>query len=475
MKTLTILVLALFIIAVSSCKKEEKKSPVDSPILVDDPIVNIIKPLAGSFLVLSDTHLRSEYTQKQVRNDKYSKNDVGHDLWKTTRVHFDSLMSGELGSTRPNFVLLLGDLPWHAYSRNKSDLKSARENTGKVLKSIRELATNYDIPVIYAPGNNDSWNGDYHRFHSPDDSIPFQLDRGFKKDWPLIGSSACGKREGAACIADATYRNLGFFSAYPLGKKAKFRVISLNSVMFEINSGSSHHYTNDNNYLSTQKADIQTQMDWLTKQMKKVDSLGEKTLLMMHIPPGIDGYGGGELWTACLTHYSEKEGKEIPVQNYFLELMDTYHKNIVGVLSSHTHLDGVRKLLNKSGDFKELLVSIPGIPTRNGNHPGIKSFTYNNTYELTNFTTTYNSYNSKYNHNVNGWKKKNTYNFKDIFKSSDTISMYNFIKDSITQEQLLDGVRTFYKVYNGKGDSVKVSRTLKVSYQQSQTSSCNNN
>lgn len=428
----------------------------------------IIKPTttqskAGTFLVISDPHLKSDKLQKD-----WTFEDSGRDLWEAAYNHFDSLMGGKLGNPKPKFALLLGDLPWHGHSFY--DTLSTRKNTGLVLAKMREIADSNQVALLYAAGNNDSWNGDYHQFSNPKDSIPFQTDRGYQKDWPLIGKGACGLTESTPCLADEMYLKKGYYSAYPLGKEAKLRIISMNSVMLTVNSGSSHHYTNDNaTYLKTQKADAKEQMKWVATQLKQVDSLQEKALLIMHIPPGIDGFGDSTLWTSCLTSYSEKEQKEIPVQNHFLELIDTFQESVIGILTSHTHLDGIRKLQNKDSVFTDLLISIPGIPLKNGNNSAMKVIEYNKDYELTNFTTHYNSFDKSYSYPVNSWKKGNHFTFKDKMNYTDSITMRDFVAglDTLT---LLQGVQSFYKAGKSSwGDEATVKRTLWVNYQTPKT------
>ncbi|AUC81826.1 hypothetical protein CW733_06645 [Lacinutrix sp. Bg11-31] len=103
---------------------------------------------------------------------------------------------------------------------------------------------------------------------------------------------------------------------------------------------------------------------------------------MMHIPTGLDNYGG-LMWnnreTVNIT--KDRDTLSLSFQNVFLELVDSKKTQIKGILTSHTHFDGLRCLYNSdSADAKKLIaVSLctPEITINHGNNPGFKLFEYN--------------------------------------------------------------------------------------------------
>jgi 3',5'-cyclic AMP phosphodiesterase CpdA len=139
----------------------------------------------------------------------------------------------------------------------------------------------------------------------------------------------------------------------------------------------------------SQQAATDRQFKWLKKQLSDAKTNNDLVYLAMHIPPGIDGFSGHPMWDDALMH----EGQ--PVQDVFLDLVDTYQDQIAGVLSGHTHLDGIRRLYGKPENgtkrYLELCIGVPGITTDHGNNPGMKVFTYapSDKFEIRDFTTHY--------------------------------------------------------------------------------------
>jgi hypothetical protein len=327
--------------------------------------------------------------------------------------------------------VLLGDLPYHADPN--LDLSLAHESTGIVLKDLREAAQNANVPLIYSPGNNDSWSGDYRAFKAPNGDIPFDQDSTAIKDWPVINSGNCDIAAQNACLADNTLDSLGCYSVYPLGKKAGLKMIVMNTVMFASDEADRHswHYYGP---AGTQQADVEKQMAWLEEQFKEGNPT-DAIMIGMHIPPGLD-YKGRPNWDDNLTY----NGKS--VQDAFLDIMGQHPNRIVGLLTSHTHMDGLRKMESASGDFYDLIVSIPGIAPGHGNNPGMKLFTYQpNTFEWMDFTTVYTDYWSTQTV-ANTWGDA-SFSFNKIFDNTQGKAISEVVSQT-PMTTLSSNVMTFY-------------------------------
>ncbi|MDO6596252.1 metallophosphoesterase [Oceanihabitans sp. 2_MG-2023] len=415
-----------------------------------------ISKKSNTFLVISDTHLHSEWTQAEVVQNG-NEADTGNDLWDISLTKFTNIISGASKQPKPDYVILLGDLPWHAYPTDKTSLSSARKNTGKVLSHLRNAAQIANVPLIYAPGNNDSWSGDYRAFTAPNGDTPFALDSLGVKNWPVINSGTCGLGKAKACVADNTRGDLGCYAVYPLGKDGGIRLIILNSVMFKY----AHHNSNHLHYYGKpgeQAKDIKNQMDWFTKQFTE-GSTEDAIMIGMHIPPGIDGHGGSEIWDTDITY----NGKNI--KDAFLDIVAENKDRIVGALTSHTHLDGLRKMMykdkNDSLQFSDLIVSIPAITPRNGNNPSFKQFNYDAVnHEWMNFKTINHDYwPSKTVGSV--WKEGKLVSFNNTFKG-DTLSTMTKRLDTLSFARLLNNVTSIYKAGGNAANPNEVIKTLIV-------------
>ncbi len=325
------------------------------------------------FLVISDIHLQNNKQQKEIPDNEAN---TGSNLWQEAQKEIKKIDS----INKPKFIIVLGDLGWHASSAKPDEVASAMHNAGIVLKDLRNLSQKAGIPLLFIPGNNDSYSGDYKPFSKK----LFNKDSIGKACWPLIDSDFPLSQNPLR--GDTSKLNLGCYSAYPLGEH-KLRVIVLNSTIFSSHVG----------YGPSKNADADTAINWLRTQLK--DAKKEHVLIAMHIPPGIDVYNDTCLWCDKLKYDDNRS-----VQNVFLDIIDSFKTNIVGILSGHTHMDGIRLLVNDNkpdnSKISALLISVPGIAPGHGNNPGIKLIHYNpynkndsqNSYALQDFITYYMPY-----------------------------------------------------------------------------------
>jgi len=278
------------------------------------------------------------------------------------------------------------------------------------------------VPLIIVPGNNDSYDGDYHQLNPDHYTNLFYPD-------------------SIASFANNSLAGLGIYSVYPLGKDKKLRLIVLNTVMFSSPKSNQRFFYGSNRQLHTD-----LQITWLRQQLQQVKDSSETALIAMHIPPGNDGYD-----TTRTTHlWDDKlqfEGR--PIQNAFLDVIDSFKTNIAGLLSSHSHMDGIRLLMN--GDAASaLLISVPAITPGHRNNPSIKLITYNpeKNYELEDFTTWYMPY---WNNNKAVTNFSNSFSFTNEFHCKADTSMLANIKAirERSETELDNDLNDIYTVKNG--------------------------
>ncbi|MEM9553121.1 MAG: metallophosphoesterase [Acidobacteriota bacterium] len=317
-------------------------------------------PAAGStpyFLLLSDIHLNDQRTQSAYGRH----HDTGTDLWTSLQHEIARILSS---TNPPGFVLYLGDLPAHTDADPTPDIP---DDIGEVLAGLRAVveAAPKPIPLLYLPGNNDSLDGDYCQFSDSrrDPEPPYTRDAGHARDWPLIHGPPCTRVGTAsdACLLDPTHRLDGYYSAYPT-RDRRLRVLALNTVMFN-NSGYCSSWT-DRAELGDQ------QLAWLEQQLGSASANDEKVIVAMHIPPGTSAYcdSSGSL-------VDKPMWDQVDQQNTFLEHIDRYRDTIVGVFTSHTHMDEIRILHGPRGPA-ELAISAPGISPNHGQNPSFKFVQY---------------------------------------------------------------------------------------------------
>jgi sphingomyelin phosphodiesterase acid-like 3 len=309
------------------------------------------------FLIVSDTHLHHGENQS-ISLD--SNSDSGDDLWEGAKSEIDSVIK----KNNPKFLIVLGDFPFHSRG-NLSDVDSSLVT---VYNDISKIARKNNLPLIIAPGNNDSYTGDYKPLTS-NHPVFFQPDT-----------------DNVATYAnDSLATPLGCYSVFPFGRSIKFRIVILNSTIF-----SSHKDGNNGvpSYGANQSSDADTEMRWFDEQLHKAYNDSERVLVAMHVPPGLDGN------QTLYDHVNKYMWFSPGIQNRFLDLIHDYQDNIIGLLASHTHMDGIRLLRNNNRDsITSILISEPGIAPGHGNNPGIKLITYDpNSFALKNFVTYYMDY-----------------------------------------------------------------------------------
>ena len=140
-------------------------------------------------------------------------------------------------------------------------------------------------------------------------------------------------------------------------------LIGLNTVMFSP-------------YHNAKPQKIKNQMDFLKTHLELANSSGLSVLIAMHIPVGKNVYDGTAFWKKSY-------------HDTFLKLIRTYHKQIKGLLVSHTHMEEFKiiKVPNEQ-DIGEFFTA--GLSTSHGNSPSVKVFQLKNhkdDWEIQNYIT----------------------------------------------------------------------------------------
>lgn len=200
------------------------------------------------------------------------------------------------------------------------------------------------VPVIYVPGNIDTYVGGY----GPDTTFLAANEPTVYKQFLNSG------------VDEATFRSTfnldGYYSVAPLG--SKLRVIGLNSNSFVAGVPSS--------------GDAAAELSWLNSQLAAAQTAGQKVWILMHVPPGANSQGIAQV-AATPGEVNDKDVSMMwdpGVQSAFMQILGSYPGLVTLMLAGHTHMDEFRLL--PTGDVLEQL---PGISPCFGNNPAYKVLT----------------------------------------------------------------------------------------------------
>ena len=370
----------------------------------------------SSFIAVSDIHLDT----------------INRDTWEAAAKQITQMAQGQGGSAKPSFILYLGDLPVHSDPRSSAQVANAMKMAGTALTDLRGIAEQANIPLLYLPGNNDSYTGDYHVF----DTTIFKGDVNGWDRWPLIPGKKPIPHWQDPYMGDQSLSQLGCYTAYPLGKTVPFKVIALNTVMFSDQStdsvGMAYNYSNEHPEWRQQHTDLEVQ--WLFKELEFARDSGQQVLIAMHIPPGIDGYtganslgtGGKLMWDSTLIFKGRAK-----VQDFFVNLIAAYKDNIVGIIGAHTHLDGIRVVLGKDNTPIMTYISVPAISADHGNNSSFKVVEFDpaHKYALTGFTTYYHRKTDPI------LQFDSTYSFNQTFENTESLSILGRVQEIFSQDK----------------------------------------
>lgn len=241
-----------------------------------------------------------------------------------------------------DFILYTGDYLPHDFFYGQTNEESAAF-AAKVVEFV-----NYKIaqafpgkPIIGMLGNNDSGCGDY-TLHPGGE---FLAD--LAPDMPVVNSDP---------KAEADFASYGYYAIrHPTVPNTDFIVLS---------SYWSHNYPGYQNGFSSRCPRLPSsadpgkdQTDWLGKAIGSgtASPSSRNAILLMHIPPGIDGFSGGDQW-------------QDRFETDFENTLTTASHTILGAFAGHSHMDEFRVLSNQAGPYLAVRIA-PAVTTKNGNAP----------------------------------------------------------------------------------------------------------
>jgi len=216
-----------------------------------------------------------------------------------------------------------------------------------VSAEIRANAGN--IPVIFVPGNIDTYN-----IYGTGPDTSFLSDNAGTYYTQLLNSSV------DQATFQSTFTTLGSYSAPILNSQVL--VIALDSNPF----AQSTYPT---------PLDPYAELTWLDSQLAAAQSAGQKVWLMMHVPPGANTTGTAQNAAKGVAPNPETDDEAIMMwqaqyQAEFMQILSKYPGLVAMGITGHTHMDEFRVL--PTGD---VLFGIPGISPVFGNNPAFKVFT----------------------------------------------------------------------------------------------------
>lgn len=345
------------------------------------------------FLALSDIHF-TPYASCQIKSTSCALIEklraAPAEQWDSIFQKYDSAIPGTysaetntvlLNSTLNEirklpktyqFVILTGDLLGHHYEKyfhqfiptsSAQDYQQFVDKTNIYLK-LKLKKTFPATPVYFAPGNNDTYDGDYHVSPST----------GFYKKTAQIWKDMIPNPENKAAF-EKSYSKAGYYAiTLKHDNKEKNRVIFLNSILFSIFAVGSD--------ISTE---AQQELSWLKNQLQDAKNHQEHVWLVYHIPNGINAYATVQLkihmHTDAPVPFWQSQYNEA-----LLNLIQQYSDTITTLISAHQHMDAFQLIYPEN----LLNTSIPAISPQFGNNPAFKLYEYNpESMQLTNFKTYY--------------------------------------------------------------------------------------
>ncbi|MSR59140.1 MAG: hypothetical protein EXS05_16095 [Planctomycetaceae bacterium] len=279
-----------------------------------------------------------------------------------------SLLRSSLDDVRaripdPDFVLCPGDFLAHGWQpkydklaakTRLQDPEAFRAFTDKVIRFMAGLIAERYSQVAFRPvlGNDDSYCGDYKV--APDSPFQSMFAETFE---PLLGIAPDSDeaREFRASCARGGYYTLR------LPPSKRHRLIALNTVYF------STLYSNDcGSATATPALD---QFQWLERTLEAAQPAGERVWLLMHVPPGIDGYSTNRARGSGVAYWQPE------LIAKFLQLVRRHRSTIQMAFAGHTHMDDFR-VISLEDEPVLLTKIVPAISPIFGNNPGYQVFRF---------------------------------------------------------------------------------------------------
>jgi sphingomyelin phosphodiesterase acid-like 3 len=265
----------------------------------------------------------------------------------------NSALSAAASQTPIDFGIALGDYLRHDFEAafvkaggDANDFSAFATKTAVYVSHT--LQTKLGVPVYLALGNDDSPCGDYQMTPGG----PFLAALADSLDVLVQNPEAA-----------ADFRAGGFYEL-PHPTVPNYRILVLNSVLWS---------SNYSNCGADQSDPGAAELDWLSSKLYRAKALGNRVILVMHIPPGIDSYSSAKAG-------SDKPATEFWQDRYFTRfgvLMQSYGEIVEIAFAGHTHMDDFRVLGSASGGVPIAFRITPAVTPIFGNNPAFSVFDYN--------------------------------------------------------------------------------------------------
>jgi sphingomyelin phosphodiesterase acid-like 3 len=337
------------------------------------------KPPSHTFLIVSDIHFNPmadaglvdelmkadppqwESILDQTKPAAFSQ--YGEDTnWWLLRSALEAMRST---LPQPAFILVTGDLLAHQFPdtfRRTAHDGSPQAYRRFVRNTVEFLALQLRLrfpraTILPTPGNNDDDCGDYQIAAGG----PFLQDTA-----GIVRKLARGDDE-----LERSWKELGTFDVrHPVLPKT--RILSLNTIFFSEKYRAANFNQGCAVVSSTAPADL---LSWLQARLDHAKKAHEKVWLMLHIPPGMDGYSTIERYESLLKT-GQPPAKICPTALVpmwapewtakFDELLARYAGTVIVSLSGHTHTDDFR-VISGSDRPAFVLINPPISPVYNQN------------------------------------------------------------------------------------------------------------
>lgn len=197
--------------------------------------------------------------------------------------------------------------------------------------------------VFYIIGNNDSDNGDYNIL--PEGEMLGSLAGYFD----IIRGNA---------RAHADFSKGGYYEL-PFPGLKKCSIIALNDIFW-------HKKYKRTKSVKYDPGDVE--LKWLKSELDDASGKGEKAVIVMHIPPGIDTYLASKD-KIC----AGDDGFLSPEYNRkFFDIMKEHSGVVSGILSGHSHFDDFRVFSADGTPFLTVVI-VPSVSPGHGNNPAFEA------------------------------------------------------------------------------------------------------
>jgi sphingomyelin phosphodiesterase acid-like 3 len=355
-------------------------------------------PTKHQFLIVSDIHFNpfadpslvanlASVPARQwepILNPSTSFSPYGQDTnWPLLQSALDAMRRAE---PRPAVVMVTGDLLAHGFSRAYA---SATHDTDPehyrafVLKTVTFIAWELrrrfpKAQILLTPGNNDDECGDYQ----------IQADGPFLSDTAVVARSLA--RGSGSFTAD--WKALGSYSIRPR-KLGGVRVLSVNSIFFSNKYQAANFAGGCSPVDSTAAARTFT---WLEAALGQARQAHEKVWLMLHIPPGIDGFSSMMQYRRLQAAGGSEDlcSKAVvpmwkPVwTTRFENILNDYRSTVTATFAGHDHTDDFRVV--GAGEPGEAFVLIdPPVSPIYGQNPAFRIVSFDANGRLADQSTFY--------------------------------------------------------------------------------------